>query len=167
MERSTDRRLGSQEEHSRRNARGVSNRGSGSNRCRCNSSDHQPTNPSTTAEKCERRDPCQALPGARVARHLREEEASDWERRRASQVLFHTMRVRHLPQQMGLATVAVLPFVGGESCGCRSLAQDIAIGARQQSQNQKSDERSVFSRNSLGVGRNEIQSRAYVKVQSG
>jgi integrase len=61
------------------------------------------------------------------------------------------MRVRHLPQQMDPATVAILPSVRGEGCGCRSLAQDIAIGARQQSQNQKSDERSVFSRDPLGV----------------
>jgi Phage integrase family len=54
---------------------------------------------------------------------------------------------------MGPTTLAILPFVRGESCGCRSLAQDIATGARQQSQNQKSDERFVFSRNPVGVDR--------------
>lgn len=81
----------------------------------------------------------------------RQEEASRWNRRRESQVLLHPMRIRHLPQQMDFAPVAVLPFVRGESRGCRSLAEDIAIGPRQHSQNQKSDERSVFSRDPLGV----------------
>src|ERR1700757_3204111 len=106
MEGSTNQRLGSKEEYSRRNGRGVSNRSSGTNRRRCNSSDHQPTNPSTIAEECERRNPRQALPGARVARHLREEETGHWKRRRASQVVFHSMRVRHLSQQMDPATLA-------------------------------------------------------------
>src|SRR5215831_14143666 len=153
MERSTNRRLCSKEEYSRWNVRGISNRGSCPNRCRCNSPYHQPTAPSTIAEKCEYRHPREALPRTRVAGHLREEEASDSERRRASQVLFHSMRVRHLPQQMDLATLAILPFVRGESCGCRSLAQDIATGARQQGQNQKCDECSVFSRDPFGSGR--------------
>src|SRR5215469_5647514 len=36
--------------------------------------------------------------------------------------------VRHYQEHEDPSTVAILPFVRGESCGCRSLAQNIAIG---------------------------------------
>jgi len=61
MERSSNRRLGLTKEHRRRNSGGISNR-IGSAVCgRCTPSNHQPTNPATTAQERERRHPRQAL----------------------------------------------------------------------------------------------------------
>src|SRR5260370_24531931 len=59
MERSSNRRFGLSKEHRRRDTGGVSNRISSAVRCRCNPSNHQPTNPATAAQERERRDPRQ------------------------------------------------------------------------------------------------------------
>src|SRR6202789_2557266 len=153
MERSSNRRIGLSKEHCRRDSGRVSNR-IGSAVCgRCNPSNHQPTNPATTAQERERRDPRQALPGARTARHFFKAEASDWKLRRASQVLLHAVCLRHLLEKVGSSTLAVLPSFRGESGRCRSVAENNAVGTWEPGQNQESDERLVFSCNSMGVDR--------------
>src|SRR5258708_10378650 len=151
MERSSNRRFGLSKEHRRRDTGGVSNRISSAVRCRCNPSNHQPTNPATTAQERERRDPRQALPGARTARHFFQAEASDWKFRRASQVLLHAVRLRHLLEKMGSSTLAVIPSFRGESGGRRSVVENNAVGTWEQGQNQESDERLVFSCDPVGV----------------
>src|SRR5450631_4141690 len=153
MERSPNRRFSLPQEHRRRDSGGISNRIGSAVRCRCNPSNNQPTNPATTAQERERRDPRQALPGARTARHFFKAEASDWELRRASQVLFHAVCLRHLLEKMGSSALAVLPSFRGESGRCRSVVENNAVGTWEQGQNQEPDERLVFSRNSMGVDR--------------
>src|SRR6267378_2786550 len=91
MERSSNRRFGLSKEHRRRDSRGISNRISSAVCGRSNPSNDQPTKPATTAQERERRDPRQALPGARTAGYFFKAEASDWKLRRASQVLLHSM----------------------------------------------------------------------------
>src|SRR5271169_2165047 len=151
MERSSNRRCGLSKEHRRRDSRGISNR-IGSAICgRCNPSNNQPTNPATTAQEHERRDPRQALPGARTAGHFFKAEAGDWQLRRASQVLLHTVCLRHLLEKVGSSALAVIPSFRGESGGCRSVVEIIAVGTWEQSQNQESDECLVLSRNPVGV----------------
>src|SRR6202795_522894 len=151
MERSSNRRFGLSKEHRRRNSGRISNR-IGSAVCgRCNSSNDQPTNPATTAQERERRDPRQALPGARTAGHFFKAEASDWKLRRASQVLLHAVCLRHLLEKVGSSTLAVIPSFRGESGRCRSVVENNAVGTWEQGQNQESDERPVFSCNSVGV----------------
>jgi len=153
MERSSNRRLGLPKEHRRRNSRGISNRMSSAVCGRCNPSNHKPTNPATTAQERERRYPRQVLPGARTAGHFFEAEASDWKLRRASQVLFHAVCLRHLLEKVGSSTLAVIPSFRGESGGCRSLVENNAVGTWEQGQNQESDERLVFSCDPMGVDR--------------
>src|SRR5450755_614530 len=151
MERSPNRRFGLSKEHRRRDSRGISNR-IGSAVCgRCNPSNDQPTNPATTAQERERRDPRQALPGARTAEHFFKAEARDWKLRRASQVLLHAVRLRRLLEKVGSSTLAVIPSFRGESSRCRSVVENNAVGTWEQSQNQESDERFVFSCDPMGV----------------
>ncbi len=78
-------------------------------------------------------------------------EASDWKLRRASQVLLHAVRLRHLLEKVGSSTLAVIPSFRGESGRCRSVVENNAVGTWEQGQNQESDERLVFSCNSVGV----------------
>src|SRR5271165_6224525 len=160
MERSSNRRCGLPKEHRRRDSRRISNR-IGSAICgRCNPSNDQPTNPATTAQERERRDPRQALPGARTAGHFFKAEASDWKLRRASQVLFHAVRLRHLLEKVGSSTLAVIPSFRGESGRCRSVVENNAVGTWEQGQNHESDERLVFSCDPVGVdGPNPDQER--------
>src|SRR5580704_1879940 len=153
MERSSNRRLGLPKEHRRRDAGGISNRISSAVRCRCNPSNNQPTNPATAAQERERRDPRQALPGARTAGHFFKTEAGDWKLRRASQILFHAVCLRRLPEKVGSSTLAVIPSFRSESGGRRSVAEDNAVGTGEQGQNQESDERPVFSCDPMGVDR--------------
>ena len=148
-----NRRLGLPKEHRRRDAGGISNRISSAVRCRCNPSNDQPTNPATTAQERERRDPRQALPGARTAGHFFEAEAGNWKLRRASQVLLHAVCLRHLLEKVGSSTLAVIPSFRGESGRCRSVVENNAVGTWEQSQNQESDERLVFSCDPMGVDR--------------
>src|SRR5271165_4158514 len=151
MERSSNRRLGLSKERRRRDSRGISNR-IGSAICgRCHPSNDQPTNPATTPQERERRDPRQALPGARTAGHFFKAEASNWKLRRASQVLLHAICLRHLLEEVGSSTLAVIPSFRGESGGCRSVVENDAVGTWEQGQNQESDECLVFSCNSMGV----------------
>jgi len=166
MERSSSRRLGLSKERRRRDSGGVSNRIGSAVRCRCNPSNDQPTNPATTAQERERRDPRQALPGARTAGHFFKAEASDWKLRRASQVLFHAVCLRHLLEKVGSSTLAVIPSFRAESGGCRSVVENNAVGTWEPGQNQESDERLVFSCDPMGSGQNETRSRAYVRVRS-
>src|ERR1700730_1593805 len=151
MERSSNRRFGLSKEHRRRYSGGISNRISSSVRCRCNPSNDQPTNPATTAQERERREPRQALPGARTAGHFFQAEASDWKLRRASQVLLHAVRLRHLLEKVGSSALAVIPSFRGESGGCRNVVEIIAVGTWESGQNQESDERPVFSCDPMGV----------------
>src|ERR1019366_4341815 len=153
MERSSNRRFRLSKEHRRRDAGGISNRISNAVCGRCNPFNDQPTNPATTAQERERRDPRQAPPGARTAGHFFKAEASDWNLRRASQVLLHAVCLRHLLEKVGSSTPAVISSFRGESGGCRSVVENIAVGTWEQGQNQESDERLVLSRNSVGVDR--------------
>src|SRR5208337_210277 len=153
MERSSNRWCDLSKEHRRRDSRGISNRISSAVCGRCNPSNDQPTNPATTAQECERRDPRQALPGARTAGHFFQAKASDWKLRRASQVLLHAVRLRHLLEKVGSSTLAVIPSFRGESGGCRSVVENNAVGTWEQGQNQESDERLVFSCDPMGVDR--------------
>jgi len=166
MERSSNRRFTLPKEHRRRDSGRISNR-IGSAVCgRCHPSNHQPTNPATTAQERERRDPRQALPGARTAGHFFKAEASDWKLRRASQVLLHAVCLRHLLEEVGSSTLAVIPSFRGESDGCRSVVENNAVGTWEQGQNQESDERLVFSCNSVGVERTKPD-QEHVKARSG
>src|SRR6185312_2377234 len=134
----------------RRNSGRISNR-VGSAVCgRCNPSNHQPTNPATTAQERERRDPRQALPGARTAGHFFTPEAGAWKLGRASQVLLHAVCLRHLLEKVGSSALAVIPSFRSESGGCRSMVENIAVGTWEQSQDQESDERPVFSCDPVG-----------------
>src|SRR5207302_6533813 len=151
MERSSNRRFGLSKEHRRRDSRGISNRISSAVCGRCNPSNDQPTNPATTAQERERRDPRQALPGARTAGYFFKAEASDWKLRRASQVLLHAVCLRHLLEKVGASERAVISSFRGESGGRRSVVENIAVGTWEQGQNQESDERLVFSCNPVGV----------------
>ena len=140
-----NRWFGLSKEHRRRYSAGISNR-IGSAVCgRCNPSYDQPTNPATTAQERERRDPRQALPGARTAGYFFKAEASDWELRRASQVLLHAVRLRHLLEEVGSSTLAMMLSFRGESGGCRNVVENIAVGTWEQRQNQEPDERLALS----------------------
>src|SRR3954471_2688749 len=132
MERSSNRRSGLSKEHRRRDSRGVSNRISSAVCGRCNPSNYQPTNPATTSQECKRRNTRKALPGARTAGHFFEAEASDWKRRRASQVLLYAVRLRYLLEQVGSSTLAVIPPVRGKSSGCGRVAENITTGTWKQ-----------------------------------
>jgi hypothetical protein len=166
MERSSNRRFRLSKEHRRRDSRGVSNR-IGSAVCgRCHPSNDQPTNPTTTAQERERRDPRQALPRARTAGHFFKAEASDWKRRRASQVLLHAIRLRHLLEKVGSSTLAVIPSLRGEGGGCRGVVENIAVGTWQQGQNQESDERLVFSCDPMGVDRTKPDQKRTSKCEA-
>ena len=153
MERSSNRRFGLSKEHRRWDSRGISNRISSAVCGRCNPSDDRPTNSATTVQERERRDPRQALPGARTAGYFFNAEADNWKRRRASHVLLRGVRLRHLLEKVGSSTLAVIPSFRGESGGCRSVVENNAVGTWEQGQNQESDERLVFSCDPMGVDR--------------
>jgi hypothetical protein len=153
MERSSNRRFGLSKEHCRRDSGGISDRIGSAVRCRCNPSNHQPTNPATTAQERERRDRRQALPGARTAGHFFEAEAGDWKFRRASQVLLHAVAYDIYLKKWVLPTLAVIPPFRGESGRCRSVVENNAVGTGEPGQNQESDERLVFSCDPMGVDR--------------
>src|SRR5436309_10065470 len=106
MERSSNRRFGLSKERRRRDSGGVSNRIGSAVRRRCNPSNDQSTNPATTAQERERRNSRQALPGARTAGHFFKAQAGNWKLRRASQVLFHAVRLRHLLEKVGSSALA-------------------------------------------------------------
>src|ERR1035437_2287275 len=151
MERSSNRRFGLSKEHRRRDSGGISNRISSAVCGRCNPSNDQPTNPATIAQEREGRDPRQAMTGARTAEYFFKAEVSNWKRRRASQVLLHAVCLRHLLEKVGSSTLAVVPSFRSESSGCRSVAENNAVGTWEQGQNQESDERLVFSCDPVGV----------------
>src|ERR1039458_9751061 len=115
MERSPNRQLGLPKEHRRRDAGGISNRIGSAVRCRCHPSNNQPTNPATTAQERERRDPRQAPPGARTAGHFFKAEASDWNPLLPSHRLLHAVCLRHLLEKVGSSTPAVISSFRGES----------------------------------------------------
>jgi hypothetical protein len=116
-------------------------------------------NPSTAHQRYFLGDACQPLPAARVTRHLQQDQAGAGCYSGRLQVIFNAEYLRELSDQMDSTPVGILPAQRGESCPSGRMVERALFcryfcspGARNESQDQKHHECSLFSRNPVGVG---------------
>ena len=122
----------------------------------------QPTNPSTTRQECEFRDPRKSLSPARVAGCVQQNQTGSRCGRRGPKVVFDSGDIRGLFEEIDSSALACLLFGRRQGNRGGKVAQDsllsknwCSIGTGQQSEDQKHHECSLFPRDSMGVGRQE------------
>jgi hypothetical protein len=126
--------------------------------CRRNPLRNQPTNPSTTHQEHQCRSSCESLPPTRVAGHLRQDQ-TDTRSGGGSQIVFEAGDVRGIFEEVDLTSLAHVPLDGSESGRSGKMVKEpmfcedrCSTRTRQQSKDPKHYERSLLSRNSLGLG---------------
>lgn len=127
---------------------------------RCAPLKHQQTNSSSTNPEHHFGDACETLLSTRVAGHLQQNETGTGCGRRLSQVVRHTGDLRWVFEEMDRSAVEFLPLDRRQSRRGGDLAQSTLLPedghpacTREQGQNPQHHECSLFSRDSMGMGR--------------
>ena len=153
-------------EHHHWNFRGVPN-GLGCPISRgCAPLNNQPADSAATSQERQFRDSCEALSGARTSGYFSPSEACPSGCGRTKQGLLDTVWLRDLFKGVDSPAAEIIPAVGGEGRRCRGLVKDVASGARQQGEDQKSHERLVLSRHAVGMDGEEPDQERAAKCQA-